>query len=232
MLTVYYGNPGNNINNYTGSNLLVAYGYDGSDTLYGNTNNDTLYGGNGNDFLFGRTGNDYLVGDAGDDILVGGIGNDTLIGGSGSDRFDLASPYDGVDRITNFTVGVDIIGIYVSGFSGYNNHAGLAANAVITPDQFRLGTVAADASDRFIYNRATGGLFFDADGTGATPQVQIATLSPNVALTNASIFVLPAWGRNPNASSSYLKTGEAFGYKNKSRLNCKIAYPMLEGVNF
>jgi hypothetical protein len=48
---------------------------------------------------------------------------------------------------------------------------------------------AADINTCFIYNSATGALFFDADGTGSTGQVQIATLSTGLAMTNADIFV-------------------------------------------
>jgi Ca2+-binding RTX toxin-like protein len=43
----------------------------------------------------------------------------------------------------------------------------------VTPDQFHLGASAADASDRFIYNSTTAGLFFDGDGIGAIAQVHL-----------------------------------------------------------
>ncbi|MDP8963032.1 MAG: hypothetical protein M3O33_03425 [Cyanobacteriota bacterium] len=60
---------------------------------------------------------------------------------------------------------------------------------MITEEQFTLGTRAVDESDRFIYNSTTGGLFFDADGTGSLEQVQIAQLSTDLAMTHANIFV-------------------------------------------
>ena len=56
--------------------------------------------------------------------------------------------------------------------------------------QFSLGTSAADTTTRFIYDNTTGGLFFDADGTGTTEQVQVATLLTELALTNTSIYLL------------------------------------------
>ncbi|NJP21739.1 MAG: hypothetical protein HC763_25105 [Hydrococcus sp. CRU_1_1] len=53
-----------------------------------------------------------------------------------------------------------------------------------------MGAVAADANDRFIYNRTNGVLFFDGDGSGDTlTRIAIASLTPGVALTSADIFV-------------------------------------------
>ncbi len=43
--------------------------------------------------------------------------------------------------------------------------------------------------DRFIYNRNTGALFFDSDGTDRDGQVQFASLSTGLAMTNADIVV-------------------------------------------
>lgn len=62
--------------------------------------------------------------------------------------------------------------------------------AAITAAQFTIGSSAADERDRFIYNQNTGVLFFDEDGIGAAGQVQIATLSTGLAMTNADIFVV------------------------------------------
>jgi len=57
-------------------------------------------------------------------------------------------------------------------------------------EQFTIGSAATDASDRLIYNKTTGALLFDSDGTGATEQEQFATLSTGLAMTNADIFVI------------------------------------------
>jgi Ca2+-binding RTX toxin-like protein len=67
---------------------------------------------------------------------------------------------------------------------------GLTPDAAITPEQFILGSAAADANDRFIYNQNTGALFFDEDGKGGAEQVQFATLTNKPLLTNADIFVV------------------------------------------
>ncbi len=92
---------------------------------------------------------------------------------------------EGKDTLTDFSVVDDTINVSKLGFGG-----GLTANAAITAAQFRLGSAAGDSSDRFIYNKANGALLFDADGTGASAQVQFAQLSTGLAMTNNDIFVI------------------------------------------
>ncbi|WP_308256305.1 hypothetical protein [Geminocystis sp. GBBB08] len=43
---------------------------------------------------------------------------------------------------------------------------------------------------RFFYNSSNGGLFFDADGSGAIAAVQFATFNYGLALTNIDIVVI------------------------------------------
>jgi quercetin dioxygenase-like cupin family protein len=71
---------------------------------------DVINGQGGNDWLNGMSGNDLLRGDNGNDILVGGFGSDTLVGGSGNDVFSF-TPREGIDTITDFTDGQDLIGL-------------------------------------------------------------------------------------------------------------------------
>jgi Ca2+-binding RTX toxin-like protein len=49
---------------------------------------------------------------------------------------------------------------------------------------FQLGTAAADADDRIIYDSATGKLFYDADGNAAGAQVLFAQVTAGTALTD------------------------------------------------
>ncbi|WP_019498509.1 DUF4394 domain-containing protein [Pseudanabaena sp. PCC 6802] len=192
ILSINSGNPNNSVN--------IAYAVDGS-TLYGidlTSGAATKLGtvGNGSFDLIGlaatnamETGSaasDRLTGGSGNDTLVGGVGSDTLSGGSGSDSFSFSSPSNGIDTITDFSVADDTISVSASGFGG-----GLVAGAPITADQFAIGSAAVDASDRFIYNSTNGALFFDVDGTGSTAQVQIASLTRGLVLTNNDIFVNP-----------------------------------------
>jgi Ca2+-binding RTX toxin-like protein len=71
-----------------------------------------------------------------------------------------------------------------SGFGGE-----LVGHTMLSSAQFAIGSIAADTSDRFIYDSQTGSLFFDADGTGAIEQVQVATLSTGLAMTHNDIFI-------------------------------------------
>jgi len=51
----------------------------------------------------------------------------------------------------------------------------------ITAAQFKLGTAAGDTSDRFIYDKSTGTLFFDSDGIGGRESA-VCNLSTNLAI--------------------------------------------------
>ncbi|WP_392531979.1 Ig-like domain-containing protein [Nostoc sp. C117] len=103
------GTAGNDLIN-GGNGKDTLYGGNGNDTLYGGNGKDTLYGGNGNDTLDGGNGKDILCGGNGDDRLSGGFGNDTLTGGNGKDKFVLAAT-QGIDTITDFSKGTDLIGL-------------------------------------------------------------------------------------------------------------------------
>jgi Ca2+-binding RTX toxin-like protein len=82
-----------------------------SNTLAGTGENDTLNGRGGNDTLNGGAGNDALNGEGGKDVLVGGRGADTLTGGSGMDTFVFNSIDDGLDTISDFEEGNDVLNI-------------------------------------------------------------------------------------------------------------------------
>ncbi|MDY7020709.1 MAG: alkaline phosphatase D family protein, partial [Cyanobacteriota bacterium] len=87
----------------------------GNDTINGGLGNDQIGGKAGDDILNGDEGNDSIWGDDGDDLIRGGLGNDILTGddfsgGQGSDVFVLAIG-EGTDTITDFEVGVDLIGL-------------------------------------------------------------------------------------------------------------------------
>lgn len=107
-----------------------------------------------------------------------------LPGGSGKDNFGFNAKNEGIDTITDFKAVDDTISIFGTGFGG-----GLTTGAAITADQFRLGSSAQDASDRFIYNKSNGELFFDVDGLGGAGQVQIATLTGAPSITQSDIVV-------------------------------------------
>jgi hypothetical protein len=73
-------------------------------------------------------------------------------------------------------------------------HSGLTSSEVrLTSGSaitFHIGAAAAGASDRIIYNSVTGGLDYDADGTGGTAAIRLAALGAGLALTSADFFVI------------------------------------------
>jgi len=95
-----------------------------------------------------------------------------LVGYGGADTFAFTTALGGgnVDSVFDFAAGTDKIGLDDAVFTAIGPTLG--ANA------FVVGSAAADADDRIIYNSATGQLFYDADGNGAGAAVQFATLSP------------------------------------------------------
>ena len=84
----------------------MAVGDEGKDILIGTGMGTTLNGGGGDDRFYGGMGDDVLIGGAGDDIMTGGGGANTMTGGGGHDLYIFRpTEDDGVDTITDFTVG-------------------------------------------------------------------------------------------------------------------------------
>lgn len=159
-------------------------GNSSSNTLNGTAGNDVIYGLGGRDKLYGKGGADLLDGGVGNDTLWGGEGVDTLTGGSGKDLFVFDAPFAGaVDRITDFSPVDDTIRLENGIFTGL-------AGGALASSAFHIGSQAADASDRIIYDAASGALYFDPDGTGGAAQQQFAQMSSKLALTNADFSVV------------------------------------------
>ena len=66
----------------------------------------------------------------------------------------------------------------------------LTATGVLNADNFVTATAAIDSNDYLIYSKATGALFYDADGNGTGAGIQIALLGMNLALTNADFVII------------------------------------------
>jgi Ca2+-binding RTX toxin-like protein len=154
-----------------GSNASqIIKGGAGADKIDGKGGNDTLYGLGGNDLLYGGAGNDKLYGGLGSDKLFGGTGNDTFV-------FNTKLGADNVDTIDDFSVSQDVIWLDDDIFSKVGKVGDLSGAA------FYAGKAAHDATDRIIYDKPTGKLFYDADGNGKGQAIQIALLDKGLALT-------------------------------------------------
>jgi Ca2+-binding RTX toxin-like protein len=190
----FYGGDGND----------ALFGGNGNDSLSGGSGNDSLKGDDGNDSLDGSSGNDSLRGQSGNDRLYGNVGDDTLSGGSGNDRLDGQAGADIIhggagqdafvynaipngaaelDTIRDFSVADDTFLLNNNAFTG------LTREGVLQSSAFWTGTEAHDATDRIIYDRSNGVLYYDQDGIGAAEQVVVAKLSAGLRMTNLDIIV-------------------------------------------
>ncbi|MCB1499380.1 MAG: hypothetical protein KDK07_06265 [Bauldia sp.] len=155
------------------------------DIVKGSFGNDTLAGFKGKDRIDGKAGADNLQGDGGKDTLIGGDGADILNGGKGKDIYVFKSAsITGVDTITKFQDG-EILQFKSTKFDGLTKGA-------LSPDQFVIGTDAADADDRFIYDTNAGRLYHDPDGVGGVAKALVAIMQPKLddVLGADSIFVI------------------------------------------
>ena len=144
-------------------------------------------GGSGSDVLKGNAAKNKLKGNRGNDIINGGDGNDALWGGPGKDAFVFNTPLNprsNVDRILDFSPVADTIrlenGIFTS----------LTKTGKLAKGYFFTGAGAHDPNDRIIYNKKTGALIYDSDGTGETGPVKFAQLKAGLNVTAADFFVV------------------------------------------
>ena len=155
-----------------------AIGGSGGDVITGNAVANNLKGGAGADRLSGLDGADKLAGGSGNDVLTGGAGRDVLV-------FDTRpSKKANLDRIADFSVVDDVIHIDNAVFTKAGSAGRLSSGA------FWKGAKAHDASDRIVYDAASGRLYYDADGAGAAAQVQFAQVSKGLKVTAADFFVV------------------------------------------
>ena len=211
---------GNNGDNYIdgGGGVDQMIGRGGNDTYWVDNANDSVIenGGQGNDTVYtsvswtltpgsdvellattsdavtavinltGNANGNTVRGNNGNNILNGGDGRDDLIGGAGQDQFLFDTPLGpaNVDRIIDFNVVEDTILLDQDIFSSSLGLGNISAGELV------IGPAAQDANDRIIYDSSTGALFYDNDGVGGNAQVQFASLSTGLVLTNLDFLVI------------------------------------------
>ncbi|MFC1458164.1 calcium-binding protein [Microvirga arabica] len=200
-----YGSSGNDVVNgnsgddwaNAGSGNDKAYGSTGNDRVYGSSGHDTVDGGSGNDWVYGDSGNDRVYGGTGDDVVNGGSGNDRLYGDAGSDAFVFNSKLGtaSTDRKVSFDKIVDFNAKYDSFLLDNAVFKKLGSGTLSNPMQldqefFVTGSKARERDDYLIYNKKTGVLSYDADGSGSREAVEFAQLSKNLKLTYKDFFVI------------------------------------------
>jgi Ca2+-binding RTX toxin-like protein len=182
-VTVTLGNDGS----ATGA---VAKGGDATGDKF--TNFENITGGQGNDILTGNAGANVLSGRDGNDTLTGGAQVDIMTGGDGADVFNYLSKAEIVsasDHITDFTsADGDQIGIKKSGFGIASGINGSTFDSQHYFDDQNGHTATGVNHAQFIFDNATGELYFDADGQ-AGGEVVFAHFD-SVAHMSASDFLL------------------------------------------
>jgi Ca2+-binding RTX toxin-like protein len=140
----------------------------------------------------GTSGKNVLKGGIGADVLNGGFGNDILTGGAGKDVFVFNSKLGtsttdrkvNFDTITDFSVADDTIQLDNAIFKKF------AKTGAMNKAFFTIGSKAKDKNDYVIYDKKTGVLSYDADGSGTKYKaVEFAKLAKNLKMT-ADDFVI------------------------------------------
>ncbi|MBF9195587.1 calcium-binding protein [Microvirga terrestris] len=163
------------------------YGSSGADQIEGRGGNDWIQGNRGHDVIFGDTGNDTIWGGSGNDLILGGAGRNMLTGHGGNDVFvfNQALSSSNVDTITDFSVRHDTIILTPNVFKGVG-----VSDRDMRSSAFWTGESAHDANDRIIYNKGTGSVYYDPDGSGSRAAVEFAKIDANLKLTYKDLYVL------------------------------------------
>ncbi len=192
---IFGQNGSDRINGGSGEDKIFGNG--GNDTIFAGAGNDEVNGGGGSDKIFGQKGSDDLNGGGGRDQLFGQGGNDTINGGGGRDQlnggggedtfvFNTRLSKSNVDQVDDFSRRDDILHLENRIFRGLQE-------GDLDPSRFVANNSgkAQDASDRVIYEKDTGSLYFDRDGTGGRYEAtKFAVLDSGMNLTADDFFII------------------------------------------
>jgi Ca2+-binding RTX toxin-like protein len=163
----------------------------GDTTAQGGTGDDWLLGSSGKDHFFGNAGADRLKGYGGNDTIDGGAGSDLLAGGKGQDTFVFSAALSNrhFDTIIDFSSKADGFSLDNAVFEGMK--AGKLSASAIKLIFSATSTVHVDGSDRILYDKVHGDLYFDQDGSGtAHDRVKFAHVVENTVLHNSDFFII------------------------------------------
>ena len=98
--------------------------------------------------------------------------------------FSTALGSTNVDRLTDFSAADDTIRLSKAIFTALSG-------GTLSAEAFKdLSVSGINADDRILYDKATGILSYDADGSGTKAAVQFAVIDTKVALTAANFLVV------------------------------------------
>ncbi|MBM1170771.1 Ig-like domain-containing protein [Microvirga arabica] len=143
--------------------------------------------------IVGSSSSDLLKGGSGRDVLWGKLGNDRLTGGAGKDVFVLdtkANKSKNKDQIVDFNVKDDSLWLDNKIFTTIGKLGSETKPVQLKKDFLVIGSKAKDKNGYVIYDNKKGKLFYDADGSGKGKQVEVATLSKNLKMTEKDFFIV------------------------------------------
>ncbi|WP_201859289.1 calcium-binding protein [Microvirga soli] len=193
-------NVGDVVEDYLGNNSIVTTVQLNLSNVRGNFASITaaegfnfnVEGTSGNNVLKGNAVANTLKGNGGNDTIYGMLGNDKLYGGTGKDTFVFDTRLNktkNVDKIYDFKSKDDTFHLDNAIFTKLGS--GTAARPKkFKSDMFVESTRAKDREDRIVYDKKTGALYYDQDGTGSKAQVKIATITNKTKLYYHDFFVI------------------------------------------
>jgi hypothetical protein len=160
----------------------------------GGEGDDEILGTDAGDMLLGRGGHDNLRGRGGNDLLDGGAGANELAGAAGADRFRISALAGAHSTVVDFRPHeadrVELAGAAFRRTDGTaafpNGPLTQVAGALVSGSPPRPSAV----SPVLLYDRRTGALSFDPDGTGPAGAARFATFerAPNLGAGNIDIY--------------------------------------------
>ncbi len=141
------------------------------------------------DKLTGSSGDNWLRGDGGNDTIAGGLGNDQLRGDAGQDYFVFntkLSTKDNIDEIEDFSVASDTIKLENGIFTKLVGTGTLSASQFVANDS---GT-AKDKSDRIIYEKDTGNIYYDSNGSASGERKLFAIVADELKIAADDFFII------------------------------------------
>lgn len=153
---------------------------------------DAINGTSGNDTLKGTAGVDKISGGAGADLLYGKGGSDQLIGGAGNDKFVFDTAFGGtIDEVLDFNPAEDVFYLDNAIFTKLGSGSLSSPRKIWgTNLESGAGAHANDSNDFLAYDKTTGNLSYDADGSGHGAPIVFAHLHPGLDLSAANFFII------------------------------------------
>jgi len=150
------------------------------DFLFANGLGSKILGKDGNDSIIGGDADQTLKGGKGDDFLFAHDGFSFMFGGKGNDVFAFADP-SLPNKIKDFNPDQDQIGLDGWGFDAIGP-------GFLTDDQFHVGKAAKTESQIIIYDKKSGALYYDGDGSGIDAQIQFAKVGKGLDISAGNFF--------------------------------------------